>query len=132
MRSLIAAVYYVLALFGCNGTGSTIVTHASINGVDTLYSKTRIQGDITRFECIRSASGRCHYTLFSRACASPSAAATGNTNKCAPDQPIEQFALAAGDRREVIGLSAFDQCVRNDAEPVTPDCKAHSQHNAAQ
>ena len=131
MRSLIAAVYYVLALFGCNGTGSTIVTHASVNGVDTLYSKTRIQGDITRFECIRSASGRCHYTLFPRACAATPAATTGSGSKCA-DQPIEQFALAAGDRREVMGLSAFDQCVRNDAEPVTPDCKSRAQQQAAQ
>ena len=121
MRNLIATVYFLLSLFGCVGAGTTLVTHSSTNGVDQIYSRTRITAGIARFECIRSASGRCHYTLFPRECASTSS--TGKDAGECKSQPIERFTMAAGDSREVVGLpSQFDMCVSQDADPLTPDC----------
>ena len=122
MRNLIASVYFLLSLFGCDGGGTTLVTRATVDGTDTLYSETRVTADIARFECIRSASGRCHYTLFPRECASAPAQAA----KCAA-RPPEQFALAAGKHREVVGLSPFDLCVSHKAEALASDCKPRAQ-----
>ena len=119
MRNLIASVYFLLSLFGCDGGGTTLVTRATVDGTDTLYSETRVTADIARFECIRSASGRCHYTLFPRECASAPAQAA---SKCVA-RATEQFTLAAGNHREVVGLSPFDLCVSHKAEALSPDCK---------
>ncbi|HEY0662274.1 MAG TPA: hypothetical protein VGD21_13250 [Lysobacter sp.] len=123
MRFLIASVYFLLSLFGCDAGGTTLVTRASVDGTDTLYSETRIQGVTARFECIRSASGQCHYTLFSRECAS---GPTQDASECAPPA-TKQFALAAGDRRELVELSPFDLCVSHKAEALAADCKPRAQ-----
>jgi hypothetical protein len=119
MRNLIASVYFLLSLFGCDGGGITLVTRATVDGVDTIYSETRVTADIARFECIRSASGRCHYTLFPRECTS---APAQDASKCAA-RATEQFALVAGNHREVVGLPPFALCVSHQANLLTPDCK---------
>ena len=41
MRNLIATMYFLLSLFGCDGGGTTLVTRASVDGEDVIYSKTR-------------------------------------------------------------------------------------------
>lgn len=114
MRNLIAAVYFVLALFGCDTGGSTLVTRISEDGEDILYSRTYVKAGIARFECIASASGRCHYMLVPHDCASP---AETDCHK----QPIERFSMAKGESRELVGLARpFDICVRdNDAIAAT-------------
>ena len=119
MRNLIASVYFLLSLFGCDSGGTTLVTRTTADGIDTVHSETRITADIARFECIRSASGRCHYTLFPRECAS---VPMQDASKCT-SRPAEQFVLAAGDHREVVGLSPFELCVSHEAGAVAPDCK---------
>ncbi|HEV8692732.1 MAG TPA: hypothetical protein VGQ93_00880, partial [Lysobacter sp.] len=121
-----AAIYFVLALFGCDGGGTTIVTHSSVNGVDQIYSKTQVKAGIARFECIRSASGRCHYTLFPKDCPLTHGPA-GKSAGCKA-QPADQFVLVAGDSREVVGLpSPFDLCVSTNAESRKPDCTRPTQ-----
>ena len=114
MRNLIAVIYYLLAMFGCEG-GTTIVSRSVIDGVDVIHSKTRIMADVAHFECIASASGECHYTLFPRRCAP----ADGD---CA-SRPIERFTMAAGATREVVGLPGFNACVTQADIPLTSDCK---------
>jgi hypothetical protein len=115
MHNLIAAIYFLLALFGYDGGGTTVITRSSIDGADVIYSRTRTMVGIARFECIASASGECHYTLFRRQCAS----ATGVCSS----QPAERFTVATGTKREVVGMPPFDACVTNDDTALAPDCK---------
>ena len=115
MRNLIAAIYFVLSLFGCEGGGTTTVTRSIVDGAEVMHSKVRVLADVARFECIASASGECHYTLFPRKCAS----ADGDCAK----RPIDRFTLPRGDRREVVGLPTFDACVAQDDVARDPDCR---------
>lgn len=118
MRNLIALVYFLLALLGCDTGGSTLITRTHTDGRDTLHARARVQAGIGRFECIASDSGRCHYALFAHECAP-------NRPDCR-SQAYERFSVAAGASREIVGLSArFDLCVTQQAPPptLTPDCK---------
>lgn len=122
MRNLIAIAYFLLSLIGCNGGGTTFATHSSVNGEDVVYSKTRVQAGIVHFECVRSASGQCHYTLFPRTCTNDPAPAA--PPRACTAQPAEHFTVTAGDSRDVVGMSApFDLCVRHDTRTVTADCR---------
>lgn len=121
-RNLTATVYFLLSLFGCDGGGTTLITRASVDGEDALYSKASLRAGIARFECISSASGRCYYTLLPRACTPARVAKGSAADKCSA-QPIEHFAMAAGDSREIVGLPAqFDVCVSQGGEPQTTGC----------
>jgi len=119
MRNVLAMVYFLLALVGCNEWGgTTTVTRSSDDGADVLYSKTRVMAGVARFECITSVSGRCHYVLFPRDCASPAAPADACTA-----QAVEHFTMAVGATREIVGLpSGFGLCVSHEDKPVTPGC----------
>lgn len=114
MRNLIAAVYFFLAMFGWDIGGTTIINHTVTDGLDRIHSRIRIQSAVTRFECVASASGECHHTLFPRQCAS----ATGDCNAL----PAERFAMAAGSSREVVGMPGFNACVALDDTEMAKDC----------
>jgi len=114
MRNLIAAIYFLLAMFGYNNAGTITVTRSIVDGVDVIHSKTRVMAGIARFECISSASGECHYTLFPRKCASAD-------RDCAK-KPIDRFTLPKGARREVVGLPTFDACVAQDDLTLQREC----------
>ena len=123
MNILIAAVYSVLALFGSDLGSQTFVDRIRVDGNDVLVSKVVTQPVVTRFECVRSASGRCYYTLFPRDCASTStAAASGARANGCLSTPVEQFALADGDRRQIEALPDFRLCVSPDATIAGRDC----------
>ena len=115
MRNLIAALYFLLAMFGWDIGGTIIVNRSSIDGVDQIHSRIRVREAVTRFECIASASGECHYTLFPSKCAS----AEGNCDAL----PAEHFAMAAGATREVVGMPDFHPCVTQDNTALARDCK---------
>lgn len=114
MRNLIAAIYFLLALFGYEGGGTTVVTHARVGGVDVIHSRMRLMAGIARFECLASASGECHYTLFPDKCAS--------TQTDCDRHPIDRFTMPAGEKREVVGLPAFTACVSQDDASLGTDC----------
>ena len=116
MRNLIAAIYFLLALFGCEGGGTTTITRSVVDGIDVIHSKTRVVAGLARFECISSATGECHYTLFPRKCAS--------ADRDCTKQPIDRFTLPKGARREIVGLPKFDACVAQDDAVRTTDCSA--------
>ena len=120
MRNLLAAVYFLLALFGCDEGGTTVVTRSVIDGVDVIHARARIKAGIARFECVESTSGQCHYTLLPIQCASP----TGNCTH----QPLDRFAMKSGETREVVGLPEFDVCVTQDSSAVPPTCTRWIQH----
>ena len=118
MHNLLAAIYFLLALFGYDGGGTTVITRSSIDGTDVIYSRTRIKAGIARFECIASASGACHYTLFPRRCASMQ----GNCG----DRPMDRLTIPAGSKREVVGLPEFDACVTQDDAATQRECSQSS------
>lgn len=120
MNRLIAIFYFVLSLYGCDVGGSTFVDRS-----DTLYSRVVAQAGVARFECLRSSSGQCHYTVFPRGCTSASGAAsapgTARIDGCRPE-PLDRFAIAAGDSRQIPGLHRFRPCVSAADAMPGPDC----------
>ena len=107
MRNLFAAVYFLLALFGCDSGGTTTITRSVSNGVDLVHARTRVKAGVARFECLASASGECHYTLRPVQCD-----ATGSS---CTETPIDRFTMKTGESREVVGLPQFSACVSQDA-----------------
>lgn len=127
---LIALCYFVLSLYGCDVGGSTFVHRTHVDGADSLYSKATVEGGVARFECLRSASGQCYYTVFTRDCTATSGRAlgssTGSTSKpivgCRPEL-VERFAIAKGDSRQIPGLHSFRLCVSAEDGIPGPDCE---------
>lgn len=106
MRNLFAAVYFLLALFGCEGGGTTTITQSAVDGDVVIDARTHVKAGVARFECLASASGECHYTLLLARC-SRADAACGDT-------PIGRFAMKTGESREIVGLPEFSACVSQD------------------
>lgn len=127
MNKLIAIVSFALSLYGCDVGGSTYVHRSSADGSDVLYSKVVAKPGIARFECLRSASGRCFYTLYPRGCDAAPANGTATAGEqaapCVP-RPVERFALAKGESRQVTALSDFRMCVSTEADDDIPGCEA--------
>jgi len=124
MHYLIAFIYFLFALIGIDGHGShTIVTRSASNGVDVLYSRTRVIGGLAEVACISSVSGRCHYQVLPGDCVG-SQSARRRLPRCAPD-PARQFALPAGSTRELAGLppQGFVLCVSHDNPASGSDCE---------
>lgn len=70
MRHLTMILSCLLSLFGCHEqSASTSVTRVTAQGADQLFSRTTVRSASTTFECVRSASGRCHYQVFRETCA---------------------------------------------------------------
>lgn len=116
MRNFIALTYFLLALAGCDGwSDDTIVMRSAVDGDYLIYSETRVTAEMARFECIQSAGGSCHFLLFRGDC-------KGRDGEACSESPFEQFELAAGATREIVGLPRkFKQCVSHEAKPKTPD-----------
>lgn len=123
MDKLIALCCFVLSLFGCDVGGSTFVHRTSANGSDVLYSKAHVQAGVARFECVRSASGQCHYAVYPRDCAQPAATGAGpQASRCGAEAK-QRFAIAAGESRQFAGLRDFRLCVSPDGGMRGPDCE---------
>lgn len=114
MNRFTALIHFVLALVGIDPGGSTLVQRTHADGAETLYSKATVQAGVARFECLRSASGRCHYIVLPRDCM-PAAAAHDRAAGCAAT-PVEQFALDDGDSRQIAGLQNFRLCVSTERD----------------
>lgn len=117
---LMALIYFVLSLFGCDIGGSSYVTRTTVDGTDTLYSQTTTRAGIARFDCVRSASGACHYTVFPREC-SPALLALKQQRDHCGSEPIERFAVADGESRQITGLQGFRLCVSGQPNCSQPD-----------
>lgn len=101
-----ALLYFVLSLFGCDVGRSTFVDRISVDGAHALYSRATVEAGVARFECLRSATGHCYYTVFPRDCGAGSAKG-GACN----EPPLQRFAVANGDSRQIAGLHDFRLCV---------------------
>ena len=122
MRILISLVSFLLTLAGCNPhAGTTTVTFSSTDGVGINSTKARVADGDARFECLQSASGSCHYVVYTSTC-EPAGGQEGAVAACST-RVVESFTLAAGQVRELTGLPAgIKHCLGHDAMPVAPDC----------
>jgi hypothetical protein len=121
MHKLIAIVSFALSLYGCDFGGSTSVQQRSVDGEAVLHSRVVARPGLMRFDCLRSASGRCHYTLYAPDC--DSAAGTTERDACVP-RPVEHFTLASGRSRQVAMLGTFRSCVSTGPTIREPECDA--------
>lgn len=128
MNRLIAIFYFVLSLYGCDAGGSTFVHRVQADGTDTFYIEAGVLPGVTLVQCLRSASGRCYYTLFPRDCAAAPGRAPGSARAASTDgdrcraEPVRRFAIAQGDSRRVRGLQSFRPCVSAGRGTAGPDC----------
>jgi hypothetical protein len=124
MSKIAALCYFVLSLYGCDIGTQNYVNRTTADGREALHSRATVQAGVARFECVRSASGRCHYAVFDR----DDCVAAPREGRAAPAgcvaEPVERFALAAGDSRHVPGLTGFRLCVGTDAAGARADCTA--------
>ena len=115
MRIITSLMSCLMALAGCNEKPSvTTIHHSSVDGVDTLFSKTTVRGGVARFECFASESGQCHYLVYSERC--PARAPGSNPAAC-QRTTLDDFALKIGKAHEIRGIPQdFHQCVSRQGE----------------
>jgi hypothetical protein len=118
MKTAIALVLYVLSLCGIDVSNETRIDRIRSNGSDVLYSRVVARPNGTRFECLRSASGQCYYTVFPEPCAKTS----GRPSVDCLSTPVERFALARGGSRRMPSLAPSSVCVSADAKVRGPGC----------
>jgi hypothetical protein len=118
MNTAIAIVLYVLSLCGIDVNNETRIDRIRSNGTDVLYSRVVARPNGTRFECLRSASVQCYYTVFPERCATTS----GRRSVECRSTPVERFALARGDSRRMPSLAPARLCVSADAAVRGPGC----------
>jgi hypothetical protein len=121
MDTLLAVVFYALSLFGIDIGSHTRVDRIQSNGTDVLYSKVIAQPTVTRFECLRSASGQCYYTVYAGDCGTAANLAANRRQDCAS---VDRFALARGDARQMTARPGLRMCVSAEAHAAAPDCNA--------
>lgn len=119
MKTAIALALYLLSLCGIDVTNEIRIDRISTNGTDILYSRIVARPTGTRFECLRSASGQCYYTVFPKECAT----ASGRPSADCLARPAQQFALARGGSLRMPSLASSRLCVSADAKVHGPGCE---------
>jgi hypothetical protein len=113
MRNVLALLYYLFAVVGCSG-GRVTDIRSEVDGRNVLHGRVEVSAEVAKFECLASATGQCHFSVFDPSCADPAV-------DCG--KPPERFALAQGASREIVGLPAgFKPCVDAAGEAVRADC----------
>lgn len=113
MTKLIALLQFLLALAGCSPGGTTWTSRMDA-GPLTLHSRASVQDGVAHFECVKSSSGACHYTLYPDAC---------NGSAACQLAPLQRFNVASGDSRQLTGVIGFRPCVRLDDALPMADCR---------
>ena len=117
MKTVFAIVMWTLSLFGIELGHQVRIDRVQRDGADVLYSKVDARPDGTRFECLRSASGKCYYTV-ALGCTTPNA---DHAHAC-EGKDARRFALASGDSRQVAAAPAVLLCVSTDPTRANPRC----------
>lgn len=116
MSKLTAVLSVSLSLSSC-GFGSDVqIDRTRVDGIDRFHSRVTTRDGATTFECIDSASGRCHYTLYSAPCAED-AGACGTV-------PQDRFAVSRGQHRRIDAQAGLHVCARADAAPMDAACRS--------
>jgi len=113
MDKLILLLSLLGALFGCDGGRDDVVHRVVVAGHDVMLSRTSIRGDEVQLDCVRGASGACHYVLLPRGCATVAACGHHAT----------RYDVAAGASRRITQPRGFRLCViTRPGDP--PQCSA--------
>jgi hypothetical protein len=120
VKTCLAIVLYTLSLFGIDVGSHIRVDRVRSNDADVLYSKVVSEPTGTRFECVRSVSGQCYYTVFSGDCAT--GPQTDDRPTACTSQP-EHFAIADGGSRKLAALPAMRMCVSADPNRSGAACR---------
>jgi hypothetical protein len=120
MDTLLSILFFLLSLVGVDVGGTTYVTRTTSDGATTLESRAEVKSGVARFECVRSATGQCHYTVLPPECAGPSRLAPWPAHRC-PRDAMKRFAVDAGASHSVAGLARFRLCVQGDADAPCKD-----------
>lgn len=115
MDRLLALLYFLLSLFGIDTGTTTLVQRGGHDDAGAFFSRTTVQAGIARFDCVRSASGRCHYTVLPPRCAHTSV----TSMRCPP----KRFVLDSGTSRQVLGMARFRLCAGSEAAKPTTRCQ---------
>lgn len=118
--ALLSMLQLLLSLAGCQFGARDFSDRISRDGHAVLDSRAHVEAGVARFQCVASASGRCHYTLFAAPCTA-AAAAVGRPG-CG-DTPLRRLTVARGQTRQLSGLPAFQLCVATVAGAVARDCR---------
>lgn len=119
--AITALVAIACLMSGCMfESGVTTVTNISVDGHSVNATRSHIANGDGEFECLRSASGRCHYLLFVEDCGKAQGRAAAAA--CKP-RIVTAFTLPAGASKHLAALPAqVRECVSHDAAPVAPGC----------
>ncbi len=122
MQMLMSLFTFLLALLGlAPQPGITTLSVSSVDGVQVNSTKAVVNGGDARFECLRSASGRCHYVVFAGECR-PSSNPVTVEEACA-GVVVERFVLLAGETRQLRAMPGKVRfCMDHDAIPAGPGC----------
>jgi hypothetical protein len=119
VKTIIAIIAYTLSLFGIDIGSHVRIDRVQDNGADVLYSQVVSRPGSTRFQCLRSTSGQCYYTVYPQQCTT--VPGTGAV-EC-DTRPVERFALARGDSRQMAPIPALRMCVSAQAGRAGADCE---------
>ncbi|MEH0167362.1 hypothetical protein [Roseateles microcysteis] len=79
-------------------------------------------GGSARFECVKSPTGECNYTLYTTQCQTGDGERGKPATTCT-HQVVEEFTLTQGQSREVRDLpNNYKQCMKVGSKPVVPNC----------
>lgn len=120
MRLLISLASFLFSLVGLNPQAGHLALTLSVNPTGITSTRSQDGADGARFECLYSATGKCHYIVFVSQCATTDA--PDGTNGCGT-RVIERFTLASGQSHQTGKLPAGARhCLDHAAMPVAPDC----------
>ncbi|HEY4556000.1 MAG TPA: hypothetical protein VIG68_06145, partial [Lysobacter sp.] len=122
MNTLIAVACLLLSLFGLDIGHHTFVHHVRADGRDALHTRTTVQAGAARFECLSSASGRCHYAVTAGNCGSAVQAENAAHAPCT-SAVAQRFAVDDGARREIAGLQRFRPYASREATMPEAACE---------
>ncbi len=122
MQLLISIFSFLLTLVGWNPQhGVTTLSVSSVDGVQVNSSKAVVNGGDARFECLRSASGRCHYVVFAGGCERKALDGVP-AHTCVP-AVVDRFVLQAGESRQLHALpGSVRYCMDHQSMPAGPGC----------
>ena len=113
MDKLFVLLSLLGALFGCDGGRDEVVHRIVVSGHDVLLSRASVRDGEARLDCLRSASGTCHYTVLPHGCTSEAT--------CAGQ--VGRYDVRAGASRKLQGVDGMRLCVTARADEA-PQCSA--------
>lgn len=122
MNTLLALCAFMLSLAGIDFGSGHYIHQLHRGDTEILYSRAEVQAGVGRFECVRSSTGHCHYTVYPRACEAGAACGLG---------PLRRFALDAGETRQLTGLAHVQLCVATGGAASPQACQAGAAAPAA-